>query len=230
MIRTATVTSVTSAGVWVQSSWLPGETGPLMAMGEPSAGDSVIVFRTDDNAMIAMSSVDTRYSPPVGSMQAYAGSTAPTHWLLCAGQAVSRTTYKPLYDVIGTTYGAGDASTTFNLPDLRGRVAAGLDNMGGTDAGRLDWANTRGTTGGTQTHTLTAAESGLPAHSHNVTWSNGSNTVLGAGGGVDAQLTLTGNAYTLKSFTIDNNSAASASSAHNNMQPTMLLNYIIRAT
>lgn len=63
--------------------------------------------------------------------------TAPAGWLLCDGSAVSRTTYAGLFAVIGTWYGVGDGSTTFNLPDLRGRVVAGKDDMGGNAAGRL---------------------------------------------------------------------------------------------
>lgn len=72
-----------------------------------------------------------------GTVLPFAGSTAPTGWLLCYGQAISRTTYANLFAVIGTTYGVGDGSTTFNLPDLRGRIAAGKDNMGGSAAGVL---------------------------------------------------------------------------------------------
>jgi len=62
---------------------------------------------------------------PVGTILPYASSTAPSGWLLADGSAVSRSTYSDLYNLIGTTYGAGDGSTTFNLPDLRGRVAVG---------------------------------------------------------------------------------------------------------
>lgn len=114
---------------------------------------------------------------PTGAITAFAGSTAPAGWLMCAGQAVSRSAYANLYVAIGTAYGAGNGSTTFNLPDLRGRVAFGLDNMGGTDAGRLSATNTLGGTGGAQTktgttdsYTLTVAD--IPAHSHdgNVNW------------------------------------------------------------
>lgn len=78
---------------------------------------------------------------PSGSVMAYAGATAPANWLLCHGQLVSRTTYAALFAAIGTTYGAGDGSTTFALPDGRGRVLVGRDNMGGTAANRL--ASTR---------------------------------------------------------------------------------------
>ena len=56
---------------------------------------------------------------PVGCVIPFAGAAAPTGWLLCQGQAVSRTTYAQLFSVIGTTYGSGDGSTTFNLPDMR---------------------------------------------------------------------------------------------------------------
>src|SRR5689334_21938639 len=74
---------------------------------------------------------------PVGGVAPYAGSTAPTGWLFCFGQNVSRTTYASLFAAIGTTFGAGDGSTTFSLPDLRGRTPFGKDNMGGTAANRV---------------------------------------------------------------------------------------------
>ena len=66
---------------------------------------------------------------PLGSIKMYAGTTAPEKWLFCRGQAVSRTTYAKLFEVIGTTYGAGDGSTTFNLPDLRDRMPIGAGNL-----------------------------------------------------------------------------------------------------
>ena len=107
-----------------------------------------------------------------GFLQAYAGSTAPNGWLLCYGQAVSRGTYSDLFSIIGTTYGAGDGSNTFNLPDLRGRVPVGLDNMGGSDAQNLyesqnSFTNNRTTLGGSvgeAAHTQTLNE--LVNHTH----------------------------------------------------------------
>lgn len=177
--------------------------------------------------------------PPTGSLLAYAGSTSPSGWLLCAGQAVSRTTYATLFGIIGTSYGVGDGSTTFNVPDLRGRIPAGKDDMGGSAASRLTsttitgGATTLGNAGGAQTHTLTGAESGTTAHTHtqaqhrhtfNYTSTTGgilSGTVLGqsvAGGAVVDYTTATNN----------NSTAANASNAHNNVQPTIILNYIIK--
>jgi microcystin-dependent protein len=100
---------------------------------------------------------------PVGSIQAFAGANAPTGWLLCDGSEVGRASYPDLFNTIGTIYGAGNTTTTFNLPDLRGRVPAGKDNMGGTAAGRLTAAvsgiagTALGTAGGSQN---------IPDHSH----------------------------------------------------------------
>lgn len=74
---------------------------------------------------------------PTGSVIAFAGQTAPSGWLLCRGQAVSRTTYADLFAIIGTTYGVGDNSTTFNLPDLRAEFIRGFDAGRGIDIGRV---------------------------------------------------------------------------------------------
>lgn len=98
---------------------------------------------------------------PVGLVCDFAVSSAPALWLLCYGQAVSRTTYSALFAVIGTNFGSGDGSTTFNVPDLRGTIIAGLDNMGGSAAGRLTTTYfgtdpaVDGNRGGSQSTTLT---------------------------------------------------------------------------
>ena len=96
---------------------------------------------------------------PVGTVQMYAGLTAPEGWLICDGSAVSRESYADLYAVIGVNYGLGDGSTTFNLPDLRGSFPVGRHS---TDS---DF-DALGKTGGEKTHSLTTAE--LPSHSHAV--------------------------------------------------------------
>jgi microcystin-dependent protein len=185
---------------------------------------------------------------PSGMLAPFAGTTAPSGWELCYGQAVSRTAYANLFAVVGTTYGTGDGSTTFNLPDLRGRAVAGIDNMGGTDAGRLDIANTAGTVTGSQYVTLTSAQSGIPAHNHGVTdpghvhSANGrtdSAPTASGFGGVSSAIRASYNSYTLDNqlvtvysnttgITINNNTAANASAPHDNMPPTMIMNYIIK--
>ena len=73
---------------------------------------------------------------PAGAITAFAMSTAPSGWLKCNGQAVSRTTYAALFSAIGTTYGSGDGTTTFTLPDLRGEFIRGWDDSRGVDSGR----------------------------------------------------------------------------------------------
>lgn len=185
---------------------------------------------------------------PSGMLVPFAGPTEPTGWLFCFGQLISRTTYAGLFSAIGTTYGVGDGSTTFALPDLRGRAIAGLDNMGGSDAGRLDWANTLGTTGGAQTHTLTESELASHthtqnAHNHGITDPTHRHAIVTkdyAGGFANEPLTKglygsTGSTvteYAATGISINNATATNQNTgggaAHNNMQPTILLNYIIK--
>lgn len=146
---------------------------------------------------------------PPGVVLPYAGATEPAGWLLCFGQAVSRVTYAGLFAAIGTTYGAGDGSTTFVLPDLRGRVPGGKDNMGGTAANRLTTAGSGvngaalGAAGGSQTQALTLAQ--LPA------------------GAI-----ATGGSTIARGSTVSDLQAPGNGDAHNNTQPTLVLNYIIK--
>lgn len=116
-------------------------------------------------------------TPPTGIITAYgAGTTDPTGGFLCDGRAVSRTTYAALYAVIGTDYGTGDGSTTFNLPDFRSRVLMGADDMG-TSAGaasRTSSNNALGNTSGADTSTAILAHT--HSHSHTVTDTHQHNT------------------------------------------------------
>lgn len=111
----------------------------------------------------------------IGKVSWNAGATTPSLHLLCHGQAVSRTTYAVLFTAIGTSWGPGNGTTTFNVPDLRGRILAGLDNMGGTNANRMSvlgaTATTLGGYGGSQNlhqHSHTATQVG---HAHSGTTS-----------------------------------------------------------
>jgi len=110
-------------------------------------------------------------SLPTGSITAYGGSPvtgAPGGWLMCDGSAVSRTTYSALFTVAGTAYGAGDGSTTFNLPDLRSRFPLGSSSWNGSAYVSSGSLMTRqpGQTGGEENHVLVTAE--LPAHNHGI--------------------------------------------------------------
>lgn len=96
---------------------------------------------------------------PTATISAYAGSTAPSGYLICDGSAVPRATYSSLFAIIGITYGAGDGSNTFNLPDLRGANPVGLQS---TDPA----FDQLGETGGEKTHALTVAE--MATHDHSV--------------------------------------------------------------
>jgi microcystin-dependent protein len=141
---------------------------------------------------------------PIASLMPYAGSSAPTGYLLCDGAAISRTTYSDLFGIVGTTYGVGDGSTTFNIPDLRGRVIAGKDNMGGTSADNLTNA---------QADQL-GGELGSETNSHNHTNTSTTVTVREPGGG-------DGTRTPLDTVSVDSNTI-------NIVQPTIILNYIIK--
>lgn len=175
---------------------------------------------------------------PTGTIFPFAGTTAPSGYLLCYGQAVSRTTYANLYAVTSTTYGVGDGSTTFNLPDLRGRIAAGKDDMGGSAASRLTSATittdatTLGRVGGTETHTLTLSQA--PAHKHGLAGYTGGGAAQMLGvpsGGVMGASTgsgTPGSPYYATGSSVDFLDTQGGGTAHNNVQPTIILNQIIK--
>ena len=202
-------------------------------------GSSGQVVQSDGDGSFSYASLGTSFLS--GMVMPYAGSSAPTGFLLCGGQAVSRTTYSGLFAVVGTTYGVGDGSSTFNLPDLQGRVVAGKDDMSGASANRLTDAvtgglngDTLGDTGGTESHTLTSAQSGLVGHTHGVSASLEATTGAGASTtGVDTgdsafQGNNAANNTSMINVSISAVASADASEAHNNVQPTIILNYIIK--
>jgi len=184
------------------------------------------------------------FAPPIGTVVDYAGTSfAPTGWLFCAGQSLARASYTALFAVIGTQYGSLDGSS-FSLPDARGRVVAGRDNMGGTSANRLTNqpggvnGDVMGSVGGGETHTLLTAQ--IPAHTHSGTTAadGGHSHVIGltgggaGGGGVKADnggpsSTMNTNAIGDHTHAFTTSSVGSGS-AHNNVQPTIIFNKIIR--
>lgn len=164
-------------------------------------------------------------TPPTASITMYGGTSAPTGWLLCNGDAVSRSTYADLFTIVGETYGAGDASSTFNLPDLRDRFAIGAGTTYAAAA-----------TGGAATHTLTEAE--MPSHTHTATSTvtdPGHSHVLpyGDSGSEGDGWDGNGNSSTTNSATTGitvatTNAATGGGGAHNNLPPYIGLAFIIK--
>ena len=154
----------------------------------------------------------------VGEIKLWTSATAPDMFLFCAGQAISRTVYLKLFAVLGTNFGAGNGSTTFNLPDLRGRVPLGLDNMGGISANRVTAAaaDTVGGVGGEETHTLTIGE--MPSHYHTTTL---------YGGSQQTTTSKPGRTVGTDNYAVIANSSTGGGEPHNNMQPWLAIGWII---
>jgi microcystin-dependent protein len=153
-----------------------------------------------------------------GFLAPFAGQSAqiPAGWLECDGQAVSRTTYASLFTAIGTTWGVGDGSTTFNLPDLRGRTLVDDGTGGGLTA------RTLASTGGEENHLLTTTE--IPAHTHLV-YNNWLGNSTAAGGGDRINNIYDGtNGGNRQSDT----SSLGGGASHNNMQPYAVVKYLIK--
>jgi microcystin-dependent protein len=186
------------------------------------------------------------FTVPVGGMIDFFGTTTPnSSFVFPYGQAISRTTYSALFALFSTTYGTGDGSTTFNVPDLRGRVIAGKDDMGGSAASRLTGtsitvggATTLGGSGGEQTHALIAGEiPSLTSTGTNSAIAPQNNFATGTGTEVIGYQTGSTNKTILTGAAASNSSAAVSSSvtsggtsgtAHNNVQPTIIANKLLR--
>ena len=223
----------------------------------PSNGDVNGNFTYDSSIPGWRKTPENAASLPAGTIVQWPGATAPANWLLCQGQAVSRTTYASLFAAIGVQYGAGDGTTTFNLPNLKGKVAVGLDSS------QTEF-DTLGETGGAKTHTLSISE--MPSHTHiqnshthiqdahNHTQNphnHSTNTGEGYGAPRDApsgggdgykanyytpglvinNTTATNNATTATNqATTATNQNTGGDGAHNNLQPYIVLNYIIKTS
>lgn len=153
-------------------------------------------------------------SEAIGLVNAFAGTTAPGGWLLCDGAEVSRTTYSALFTVIGTAYGAGNGTSTFNLPNLKGRVPVGRD------AAQTEF-DVLGETGGAKAHTLTVAE--IPSHVHD------QYVTAATGGGTGIRKDYVGDGTSQAYPQGITTGGTGGGGAHNNLQPYVVTNYIIKA-
>ena len=217
----------------------PAEDFIPIAQKNPQETRKVALSKVVDLAREAMPS-----SFPTGAVVPYAGMVmTDPEWLICSGQSLLRADYPELYTTIGNTYGSA-SSKTFNLPDMRGVVPAGKDNMNGTTARGMisNHGNFSGTdlgdTGGAESHKLTENE--MPKHFHRMRGPNSitapqsdlhvSNNIGFYGGG-----TADDRATEYGTFSTGNGADSGATSTgtgegstHNNLQPTIILNYIIK--
>lgn len=186
-----------------------------------------LIKSVSDVANAASSYVD------YGDIKITSRTSAPSLWLFCGGQAISRTTYSDLFSAIGTTYGSGDGSTTFNVPDLKGRVIVGKDDMGGTAANRITSGvsgiagTTLGASGGDQrmqqhNHGVTD-----PGHFHTRAFASAgiAGFAAGAGGSLFSNATNVPTSTNTTGITVNNEGAGSSQ----NVQPSIILNYLIYA-
>ncbi len=185
-----------------------------------ASGETVNLGEADDEIVTPKAIADS-YIPniaPTGMVSPFAGSEAPTDWLMCDGADVSRTTYARLFEVIGTTYGEGDGSTTFVLPNLGGRVPVGKSAQPEFD--------TLGKTGGAKDHTLVVGQT--PSHGHDVRISRDRAT---GGGAVFTMVASVQKGVTNDlgdQETYGQTNSVGGGGPHNNLQPYITLNYIIK--
>lgn len=198
----------------------------------------VVLYNNSDGAFYLQGGLSNPYNVPLAGGMDFWGTSVPnSSFAFPAGQAISRTTYATLFAIMSTTYGVGDGSTTFNLPDKTGRVSA----MKEASATRLtsgvsgvDGA-TMGSAAGSQSHTLTTAE--LPVHSHANSLTDPGHThniqmdstvgVTAGNTGLRTSASVSGTNSATTGITISNANAGSGS-AHAIVQPTIICNYIIR--
>lgn len=188
--------------------------GSAVQSGDLMAGSIyTVVYDATSGDFYLTAPVPSQYSTstPSGTVTQFAGASVPAGWLECNGAAVSRATYSSLFAAIGTTWGIGDGSTTFNLPDARGRAPIGV----GTGSGLT--ARVLGTSGGAETHQLVTTE--LPSHTHTIA---GEKAESGPGD------PCVNDAYTGSGTWTATSNATGSDVAHNNMQPWVAFKFIIK--
>ena len=200
--------NVTVSGT-MSATTFSGSGASLTALNASNLGSGTIPDARFPSTLPAVSGANLTgiAGTPSGVLAPFAGTSEPTGWLFCYGQAVSRSTYSDLFSAISTTYGTGDGSSTFNLPDLRGRVVAGQDDMGGSSANRMTSpinGDTLGATGGVESVSGSSSSHTHPfSDAYNYTY-----TAYRSGTTSATSLTYLGSA--------------------NVIQPTIVLNYIIK--
>jgi len=221
---------------------------PIERAWDAVRGDGVSIVAPSVIIPSMLAATTTALLVPTGTILSFASALLPGGYLWATGQAVSRTTYSALYGALGTTFGSGNGSTTFNVPDLRGRAPVGADNFGGAgSANRLHAQtfssdgvvnqNTVGGTGGQDSHVLSTGE--LASHTHSPTDPGHSHTgspnfLNEAGGGpsgftVGSPSIAINSQHTTSSSTTGISLANTGSNiAHNTMSPYQACFFIIK--
>lgn len=220
------------AGTFGWGAWFVGEDCPSKALLTDFGADGstytftgdefggtifIVIFLTETVAMDWSFDVQPPKEAQVmtGQISMYGAATPPAGWLACDGAAISRTTFADLFAAIGTVWGVGDGSTTFNLPDLRGRAPIGQGTGSGLTARSIAGS------GGEETHVLSEAE--LASHNHTNTAKSRAAFALTGASRVDVW-NVTG-ADLSPTYDTDN---AGSNTAHNNMQPYKVVAFIIK--
>lgn len=243
------ITALTGTGGTLVTNTSPAITGASLG----STSTAVTQSPADNSTKLATTAyVDTAITFPIGACMPYGGSSAPAQWTLAFGQAISRTTFSGLFAIYGTTFGTGDGSTTFNMPDMRGRLVAGLDNMGGSAANRLTNTTmtpngiTLGGTGGAQTQSTSVGVSFTSTGTNFISLGSGQvgSTFGGWSGGAPAAagadftaLTTGSISATVNTTPIQGNNNITVggggtfgTAGFGIVQPTILMNYICRSS
>ena len=191
----------------------------------PANDDKIAFSDTSDGGNLKRADISDMGAGliPAGVVWDFAGATPPTGWLICDGRVVSRSTYAALFGVIGTTFGAGDGSTTFNLPNLLGRVTAGAGGAGALGNRAL------GSVAGASQDRLSAANMPLHNHPHSHEYyQRGSRSTSLYMGGNQGAVTLPGGLVAQQTDQDSTNAGNASPTPVSRVQPTIFMNKIIK--
>lgn len=198
--------------------WIADFLGALLLLGESEnwevlGGLSQGQMASEWFALFLLFATERKLSIPVGTIVLHGASGSVSGWLECDGGEVSRSQYAELYGVVGDSFGDGNGTTTFNLPNLRGRVPVGQDTS------QVEFQD-MGQTGGATTHVLSIAQ--MPIHRHTIKYNPG-----GVVGSPEYLLGSQNNANNIASYDGSMNNSGGGL-AHNNLQPYVVVNYMIK--